>query len=101
VSGVEWRVVYKRDGLARKARTFAREATARRWVSWLTSETYPHDDGEKFMCCSGWECGCTGLTNAGYWEQQRRLIPRLEWVKVETREVGAWHAESAKPEGGK
>lgn len=91
----QFRVVWKRTGLKRRERIFGREATARRflllfgpepWLAYLKPGQTPDDE----MCCSGYQCGCSGETFRQQSEARRATQPALEFVRLEQRPVGAW-----------
>jgi hypothetical protein len=55
-------------------------------------------DPDDFACCSGWECGCGGKTNAEVWAEKAEEIPPLvEGPTIQRREVGKWEAAPASP----
>jgi hypothetical protein len=96
----EYRVVWKREGLRRKARRYARLASAERHLNMLTSDEpwrfYPEpvDDPDE-RCCDGRECGCYGETERQRVEAMRAEMPPMEYARIETRPVGEWSEASA------
>jgi hypothetical protein len=95
---MEFRVVYKREGLRRKVRRFCnRPRSAERFIGLLiSSEPWrfmrgePSPDG--YVCCNGRECGCHGETVREHCDRVRAELPPLEYARIETREVGEWAA---------
>lgn len=89
----EYRVVWKREGLGQKSRKFSRLRFAERYQSLLTSDK-PWEvfgvDGDAYECCSGYECGCGGMRVKESWINNRKHLPKLLSVKIQSREVGDW-----------
>lgn len=104
VMASEFRVVWKRDGLRSKAKRFATRRAAERLIFILTDaepwRAYLRDgDGpDDYKCCSGYQCGCGGTTYRQEAEDTRANQPKLEWVRLEMREVGQW-SPAVTPEG--
>lgn len=67
---------------------------ARHWITVLGPEPWAaHDqDPSDRFCCSGYECGCGGLTVREHWESGRKDLPPIEWIRIEKRtvEYGQW-----------
>jgi hypothetical protein len=92
----EYRVVWKREGCHRKERRFARVATAERFLLLFGPEpwtAYGAEPGRPY-CCSGYECGCGGLTERQRTAEERAKMPPLEYVRMESRLVGLWEEVS-------
>jgi hypothetical protein len=98
VAEVEYRVVWQRQGLSRKTKTYKRLATADRrrlLLSGTPDERFAAlgiADPDSPMCCSGYECGCGGTT---YRESDALYIagmPQLEYAVIEERKVAPWVA---------
>jgi hypothetical protein len=93
-AGQEHRVTWQRQGYRKKSRLFQTAAAAERHALVLQgrlAEAYPDKDPEDLACCSGFECGCGGLTNAEAWAREHARFPPLilgPWI--ERRDVGAW-----------
>ena len=91
---LEYRVVWKREGVRRKVKRFASLKLAQRKMlllgpePWLGASEYGKRDPERLNCCSGHECACGGLTVREWWEQLG--LPKLEYMHIERREVGKW-----------
>lgn len=88
----EYRVVYQREGCRKRVKRYAREATAERFMKLLGPEPWTafNQDPDEFECCDGWECGCTGKTIREWSDFQRLEMPRLEFARIERREVAEW-----------
>ena len=97
MAGAEFRVVWKREGLRPKKRVYVQRTRAEKFLQLFGPEpwTYLGHQPDDLVCCSGRECGCGGLTYAEYDRSKRAELPKLEWIRVETREVGAWHGAPA------
>lgn len=97
---VEHRVVWKREGLRRKAKRFVRRRNADYFVELLTSTEpwkhiadYKDVDPDDYVCCAGTsrdECACGGETIREHFGRLRGNMPSIEYVRIETREVGPW-----------
>lgn len=46
---------------------------------------------DDYVCCSGRECGCGGLTYREQAEEKR--FAEIEYVRLEEREVGEWQKQ--------
>ncbi len=88
----EFRVIWKREGLRPKRKIFVRRASAEKYLLLFGPEpwTYLGKDPDERLCCDGYQCGCGGETYRQNDERQRAEMPKLEWIRVETREVGEW-----------
>jgi len=91
-AGVQYRVVWKREGLRPKRRVFARRGTADKFLLLFGPEPWRYlgKEPDEYVCCSGYQCGCGGETHRKHDEAVRATLPKLEWVRVESRPVGAW-----------
>lgn len=86
----EFRVTWQRTGLRRRHRLYATRKGAERWASVLAGQMVA-EDPNGYACCSGWECGCGGITNAQADEQRYGKVPTLVYGPVvEARDVGEW-----------
>ncbi len=98
MSAYEYRVVWKRVGLRKKARTSAKIETARRTLALLNGGSGRYLalglDPDELACCSGRECGCRGLTNREVSDAYVADMPPLEYARIEAREVGEWKVSS-------
>jgi hypothetical protein len=95
-SKVEYRVTYRRSGRKRST-IFQTRKAAERYVLVLQGRRaeWTGAKPEDYACCSGWECGCRGQTNAEVWaEIEARIPPLEEGPTIEQRAVGGW-AEAA------
>lgn len=92
--GVEFRVVWEREGQHRKVRRYARREAAQRFMLLFGPEPWkayaPIPDPDRFACCSGYECGCGGLTYRQQSEEKRASLPALKFMRLEVRAVGTW-----------
>jgi len=90
VSGIEYRVSWKRDGLRRKSRTFIRRATAERHAEMLRNGD-PHwrcDEGHGYYAGSGY---AHDRTTENEWVPT--CMPDIvEGPTVEVRTVSEWAA---------
>lgn len=90
---IEYRVKWKREGLRAKRVKYASRKRAESRAAFLQSDS-PWEvlglDPTGYHCCSGWECGCEGITVREYMEAERTRMPALEYVVIEQREVGPW-----------
>ena len=98
----EYRVVWQREGLRRKVKRYATLRAAERFMVLLGPEPWSAlgKSPDALWCCSGYECecGCGGTTVRQLSDEQRKRMPALLSVQMETREVGAWRALEARPE---
>ena len=94
---VEYRVVWKREGLRTKSRRYARVGQAERYLQIVEGRMAEATglNPEAAACCDGWQCGCQGQTNAEVWAEVAARVPPLEWVRIEARPVGAWRLASS------
>ncbi len=103
---VEYRVVWKREGLKRKTKRCVRLAKADGLAALLRARTAAEVlklrgvDPEALNCCSGRECGCGGETNLEREEAYRDELPPLEYCFVEERTIGEWRAPLGCPKCG-
>jgi len=88
----EYRVVYQREGCRKRIKRCAKEATAKRFMKLLGPEPWTafNQDPDEYECCDGWECGCTGKTIREWSDFQLLEMPRLEFARIERREVAEW-----------
>ena len=92
----EYRVAWRRKGFRRtKYRTYKSEAAAKRFMLLFGAEPWlynPKKGPEATWCCDGYECGCGGGTVREYHAKMREEVPALEFLRLESRPVGAWRA---------
>lgn len=87
----EYRVVWKREGTRQKSRRFATKWGALRFLKlfgpspWNAYSCHNPDD---YVCCSGRECACEGMTYRQQSEEMYTKMPILEYFHLEEREVG-------------
>lgn len=91
----EYRVIWKREGMRTKRfRSVSRAAAERRLALMTSPEPWkfynPPKEGDQQICCSGHECGCFGATYREEAEAKYKEMPKLEWIRLEAREVGKW-----------
>lgn len=62
--GTEFRVVWKREGCEPRRKRYMRRSSAERFMTLLGPEPWLAFDREadEYFCCSGYECGCGGIT---------------------------------------
>lgn len=99
---VEYRVVWKREGIKVKRRRYATRSAVDRflvlfgpepWKAYVRRGKGPDD----YVCCPGtssYECGCDGVTYRERSERMGAEIPKLEWIRVEQRAIGAWETSA-------
>lgn len=94
----EFRVVWQRLGLGKRVKLYQTRAGAERFVRVLRGDAPELDgrDPDEQVCCSGWECGCRGVTVEEQREAERALHESLPSFVVEpfieSRAVGVWTA---------
>lgn len=89
-TSTEYRVTWQREGLPKKRRFYQTRPPAERLIRLLRGELR-HPNPHDYACCSGYECGCGGVTNAQAWEERYGSMPRLVIGPVlESRPVGVW-----------
>lgn len=89
----EYRVKWKRVGLNAKRKRYVSRKRAEYMVELLTCDDpwrLRGEDADKQHCCSGYECGCAGMTNREFYAEQLAGMPEIEYVRLEVREVGQW-----------
>lgn len=91
----EYRVKWKRKGLnPKRIRYTSMKAAGRRLALLTSAEPWLYygggNDPSGYQCCSGYECGCGGITVREYCEQKRAEMPPIEYAVIECRPVGAW-----------
>ncbi len=93
--GIEYRIVWKREGCRQKAKRFVSLKAAQRKMRVLGPEPWTafdkfsgRDEPDNYSCCDGHECGCGGLTVRQWWKQLG--LPKMEYIHIEKREVGKW-----------
>ena len=91
----EYRVIWKRKGLSRKFRPFARLEFAKRYSMLLGPEPwkYSNNDPDDYKCCSGFECSCGGQTWREESEYRNKNQPPIEFLLIERRHVGDWEPD--------
>lgn len=100
----EFRVVWKRRGLSAKRREFKRQAAAEKFLLLLGPEPWraylKGDDGaDDRVCCSGYMCGCGGMTYREQAEDRRKDMPPVEYVRVQERRCTEWRPADPGKEG--
>ncbi len=89
----EYRVTWQRKGLSKRRKLYQRRDAAEKWMRRLTAESFANENPDDYACCSGYYCGCGGISNAEAWEQQYGQMPRLViGPTLESRPVGDWTA---------
>ncbi len=92
-----FRVVWKREGLRSKAKRYVNRGNAERLMNILTSPEpwkfyVKPAEADDYACCDGHECGCGGVTVKEESDEKHKDLPKLEWVRLETRSVTPWKA---------
>lgn len=88
---VEYRVIYKREGLNPKRKRYVSLKRAERFVRILGPEPWKEfGKHAESRCCDGQECACGGLTEQERQDEYMKDVPKLEYVRIEQREVGKW-----------
>jgi hypothetical protein len=94
--GSEFRVRWRRVGQRPRAVVYQRRVAAERKVQQLLGRIDPfaERDADDYACCSGYECGCHGVTVADAREEWLRRydgVPPFETgPTIESRAVGEW-----------
>ena len=96
----QYRVIWKREGNRSKHRLFAGLPSAERYVGILTSPEpwkFLRDTKDKspddLWCCEGGpysQCACGGMTVRQWCDERRDGLPRIEYCRIERRDVGPW-----------
>lgn len=88
----EYRVIWQREGFRKKRRKFAAEKNAERFMKLLGPEPWTafDQDPDDMECCDGYMCGCTGMTIREWSDHQRKEMPKLEFARIERRQVDEW-----------
>lgn len=89
----EFRLRWQREGLPMRRKLYQSREPAEHYALLLQGRMaeFTGDEPTAYACCSGWECGCGGITNADAWALRAKDLPLLIWGPViESREVGAW-----------
>ncbi len=88
----QYRVIWKREGIRRKTRTYATRKAAERWMILLGPEPWKYVDlpPDEVSCCDGYQCDCQGASVREMFEADRKKIPPLEYLTLEKRPVGQW-----------
>ena len=89
---IEFRVTWKRAGCRAKSRVYSRKSSAERFIYLFGEEPWRYYGGnpDALQCCSGYECACRGLTVRQAAAEDRARMPPLEYIRLETRQVGEW-----------
>ncbi len=83
----EWRVVWQREGLDKKARRVKSQTGAERLALLLLGQ-FP--DPDRFVCCSGYECPCKGITLQ---QRHAEYPPLVAGPVIESRPFVPWETE--------
>ena len=89
---LEYRVVWKREDGKKKTKRYATLKGAKRWMTLLGDEpwkAYANNPDDKY-CCDGDLCGCGGITWKQHFEFHRQSLPKIEYIRLEQRDVGEW-----------
>lgn len=90
---IQYRVKWKRvDSRVKRVNYVSRKRAENRLLlltsdePWLAMGKSP----DEFVCCDGYECGCSGMTIREESDRLRAAMPALEYARIECREVGPW-----------
>lgn len=88
----EYRVVWQREGQARKTKRYATLFGAERYVVLLGPEPWRahRQNPDALACCDGRDDGCGGLTVRESYLAHRKDMPPVVSVAIERRVVGVW-----------
>ena len=102
----EYRVVWTREGGRQHQARYATLRGAQQKAlrlgpePWLAALERRQRDPDAYFCCSGYECGCDGLTVRENWRQfMAKHPPIVDGPRIESRHVGTWAPERC-AEGG-
>lgn len=89
---VEFRVVWQREGFKPRRKRYATRKAAERFMTLLGPEPWVAlgRDPDEYFCCSGAECGCSGLTIREESNARREEMPKIESIRLETRRTHPW-----------
>ena len=92
----EYRIVWEREGIRRKTKRYRSLKMLKRYVRLLKNdrpwEIFNLDKDDNY-CCGGHECGCQGETVEEHFQNRYVEIPDLEYLYLESREIGEWIRE--------
>jgi len=88
----EYRVIWKRQHCKIKSKRFALLGNAKKYMLLLgpTPWEYWGAKADDYACCSGRECGCSGMTNREESIKARETMQEIEFIKLEKRKVDEW-----------
>ena len=91
---VEYSVTSQREGGRLKRKVYSTKRGAMRRLSMFGPEPWTSigRDPADLWCCDGSQCYCGGMTVAMKMLDDRATMPKLEFVRLEQREVGEWTA---------
>lgn len=86
---IEHRITWKRVGNPPKSKRCARRSTVERFLALLGPEPWRafKREPDELFCCSGHDCGCGGDTVRDHFLGERKDLPPIEWIKVDSRMV--------------
>ena len=90
----QYRFVWKRAGLTPRSKVYSRLSTAQHYALLFGPEPwryYTEKGPHELACCNGDECGCGGYTVREQSERKTKDLPKIEWTRIERRDVGPWH----------
>ena len=78
----------------------AKAERCKAFVEGRYQDAYPDKKPDAYWCCSGYQCGCGGLTFTEKWQEFAAWTDRdgevrapLVFVRIETRKVERWGQE--------
>ena len=89
----EYRVIWKREGARKPKRKEYRTIRGlERFLKLFSDAPWEAcgNDPDELMCCSGYQCGCGGLTWREWHDGQTAALPNIEYMRIEEREVNEW-----------
>lgn len=105
----EYRVLSKRVGNDAKDKRYRSLKSVRTRIGLLTSpepwrfygdKRSRLKDADDYACCAGTvhdQCACGGLTMAEATAEKRALLPDVEWIRVEKRQITTTPWEASEP----
>jgi hypothetical protein len=91
---IQYRVVWKREGLIPKRRPYKIKKAAERFMRILGPEPWKafNQNPEDYYCCCGAECDCRGISVKQEYQDRSKIYPKIEFIRLESREVmeGEW-----------
>jgi hypothetical protein len=92
----EFQLCWKRVGQRPKKKIFQSRKAAEHYRVLFGPEPWKYfgRDPDARVCCSGYECGCEGVTVRSESDDKRSGMPEIEWIAIRVRAVSDWVEES-------